>query len=446
MRQWWRGLIGWAGRSGEQMVALVSPWLANVVWTINRTFLLLAREGYARNSVVYACLRLLSQSVPEAPLLAERVDGAGGRAPLPHDHPLCRLIRRPNALQTEYGFWELTVLGLGICGRMHWFKQRDRAGRVAALWPLRPDRVSPIYAPVPRLVGVPTSAPYGFEAPSPPGAWAGEAPAPPSTPSAPDTPHPSPVLWGWAYWPPGQGAPARIPRAEVATFLFPDPGAESGGLAEGLGPLQVLAREVEVDTEATTFLGSLLKNSAVPGSLLKLKGRVRPEVAEKVKRIFQVEFGGLRRGEPAILDGDAEFQQVGFNLRDLEFPSLRDVAESRIAAAFGVPAILVGLKVGLESGIRATIEEQREYFAETTLCNYWRRLADTFTSDVAAEFGEGLVCRFDLSQVRALADQQRAQAQPLYLAYRAGAVTRDEYRRALGLPPLQADGNQAVPR
>lgn len=395
------------GRKAQGQLALVSPWLRSVVWTISRSFLALAREGYGNNSIVYACLRLLSQSVPEAPLLAYQVGPDLERKPLPHDHALAALIRAPNPLMTEYEMIELITLCLGIVGRSHWWKQRDRAGRVAALWPLRPDRVGPRYGGGEDDAEIATDARLA-------------------------------VLGGWTYVPPGGGEAQFIPLDDMLSFNFPDPAGETGGIVEGLGWVQVLAREIETDNEATTFVGSLLKNNAMPGAVLKVKQpNISKDAAERIKRLFGNQFGGTQRGMTAVVDADTEFLAAGFSLQQLEFPDLRNIAESRIAAAAGVPAVLVGLKVGIDAGIKATITEQRQYFSETTLANYWRRLSDQFTNDLAAEFGEGIVCRFDASQVKALAEQSKTQLQPIKEGFVAGAVTIDEYRvRVLGLPEL----------
>lgn len=398
------GLIRRTAQTAQLSTALISQWLANTLWLIETTFLGLARKGYGQSPVVYACLRLLSQSVPEPPLLAYAEAADGSRAPLDRRHPLQQLIARPNELLTEYEFWELTTLYLGICGHAHWWKERDRAGRVIALWPLRPDRVGPIYSTL-----------------TDPGAR---------------------VVKGWSYQVPGTAQYLALPREDVVTFNLPDPAGESGGLVEGLGPLQVLAAEVSADNEATRFVGALVANYAQPSLLIKTKVPIKDEdTARLIKAAFKSQFGGSHRGEPALLDGDSSIEQLSFNLRELEFPNLRDVAESRIAAAFGVPAILVGLKVGLQSGIRATIKEQRAYFAETTLANYWRRFSDQYTLDVAAEFGPGLVCAFDTSRVLALADVTAQQQQPLIDAFAAGAITVNEFRTLVLHLPERPDGD-----
>jgi len=337
----WGWLKGWAGKARsrtDQGLTLISSWLQSAKWLIDNKFMPLAQQAYGINEVVFACVRLLSQSVPEAPLIAYQLDPDQGiKTPLPHRHPLVKLIRQPNELMTEYEFWELTTIHMVVVGRSCWWKERNNLGAVIALWPLRPDRVGPLYS---------VSMEPGEK-----------------------------VLRGWSYQLPGSGTIVEIPRRDVLTFNFPDPTGESGGIVEGYGPIQVLARQIASDNEATKFVGALLANYAAPTVALKIKGVIRNEQeANLIKAKFRQEFGAANQGTPALLDAETEIVVIGFNLQQLEFPELRNTSESRIAAALGVPAILAGLKVGLQMGNnRASVTEQRAYFAETTLSNYWRR-------------------------------------------------------------------------
>jgi len=166
------------------------------------------------------------------------------------------------------------------------------------------------------------------------------------------------------------------------------------------------------------------------------------ETATRLKLAYASQFGGEQRGMPAIVDGDTEVTTLSFNLRELEFPDLRDQSESRICAAAGVPAVMVGLHVGVKSDIRATLKEYREYFTETTLSAKWRAYAAALTDQLASEFGEGIRLRFDTSQVRALQEQRRDEVAPLAEAFARGAVTVYEYRvRVLGLDDLGPAGD-----
>lgn len=396
------GAFAWLGEKAPAgSLSIVPTYLAHLLYLISQRFRDLATEGYGGNAAVFACVQLLKNSVAEPPLIAytRREDGAPGD-PLAWDHPLRQRIRTPNPLMTEAEMWEMVELHCDIAGRSCWWKERDAVGRMIALWPLRPDRVGPIYAGVEDFAR-------------------GER-----------------VIVGWSYLVPGTVHYLAIPRRDVVSYNFPDPMGESGGIVEGWGPLQALLREVSADNEATNYVGNLLHNDARPGIVLEVQGTITsPDDAKVIKASFVDEFGGRRRGSPAVVDRGTNVTSVGFDMHQLEFPALRRIAESRICAAFGVPAILVGLLVGLEAGIRATIAEQREFFAETTLAGRWRRYSDQFTLDVASEYGAEIVCAFDTTKVKALAAQSSVKVKELTDAAALGAVTKNELRDALGLPP-----------
>lgn len=395
------GLIKRTPETARVFTGLISGYLANLLWLIDRTFFRLATEGYGQNAVVYAVLTTLSHAVAEPPLISYTEDQNGQLTKINQQHPLQLLIKSPTpGLMTQYELWELMTIYMGISGRFNGFIERANNGQPIGLWPLRPDRIGPIYSVL-----------------EDDGAR---------------------VIKGWSYQVPGTSRYIAIPREDVFTVNFPDPAGESGGLVEGLGPLQALAVEVSADNEASKMVGSWVSNNATPSMAIMTKSPIsNKEQAELLKQGWMNQFGGMRRGEPAILDADSTLQQMSFNLSQLEFPNLRDIAESRIAAAFGVPPVLAGLKVGIDRAADANMDGLRLYFTETTLENYWRRFEDAFTTQIGSWWGVNVVCQFDRRQVKALHQQTRTQKQPIADGFALGAVSLDEYRiKVLELDPL----------
>lgn len=404
MFDWLRAALARTRDTVHDLAAsMVPPYMAKALWTSTASiarYLHLAQSAYGLNALVYSCVRLLAQSVPEAPLIAYRQLRDGEREPLGWDHELQRLIHQPNELMTEYEMVEMIETHLDLAGRAFLWKQRANNGRPLALWPLRPDRVGPIYS---------TSDVDGER-----------------------------VLGGWSYAMPGSGDRIMIAREDVIAFNFPDPAGETGGMVEGLGPTMVLAREIAADNEATSFVGALLANYAQPSMVIKTKIPIADEkTARALKSAFMRQLGGAHRGEPAVLDADTTIEKLSFNLQELEFPGLRANAETRVAAAYGVPPILVGLKAGLDRATYSNMQQARAYFAQTTLRNRWRRYGDQFTNDLAKEFGDDFVLAFDDTRVASLAESRAAEVKPLADAFGQGAITINEYRvRVLGLPEL----------
>lgn len=89
-------------------------------------------------SAVWACVRLLSQTVASLPLVVYRKTGKGRE--LAPDHWFVRLMERPNQYQTRYEFWEHQVANLALHGNLY-ARKGERAGRVISLLPLNPLQV-----------------------------------------------------------------------------------------------------------------------------------------------------------------------------------------------------------------------------------------------------------------------------------------------------------------
>lgn len=391
----------WLGKAALG-VSLIPSFVARFGWTLTERFLNLVTEGYKRNAVAYACIRLLANSIAEAPL---RIYDAKDKEI--EQHPVRVLMQRPNPYMTEYEFWELTVTLLTVSGRSHWYKERSNAGGIIGLWPLRPDRMEPRFG---------------------------------------DQTKGQPLLLGWKYS--VDAGDIMLAAGDVLTFDYPDPGDDTGGIVGGgLGPLQVLAKEVDTDNEATAFVYHTVKNFAMPGSVITTKAKLNKDDAERLKENFKARYGGMQRGQPAVLDSDATIAAISHSMSDLEFPDLRNVSESRIAAVIGTPAILVGLKVGLDRSTFSNTAEARRFFAETTCMNLWRRLADQMNLDLGdpklGTIAAGQSARFDTSKVKGLDAARAEDLNNIENAVKAGVALVDEWRVAAGLDPLP-DGKGQV--
>jgi HK97 family phage portal protein len=356
----------------------------------------LVEKGYRANPVVFATVRYLSRSVAEPPVYVyeKQEDGTKGKK-LSWNHPLQKLMQRPNKWTSRYVRDIIIMFHIAAVGRSCWFVERGaNTGTPMALWPLRPDRVGVVYA-----------SPDEYDKYDGP-------------------------LKGWSYMLPGTSTYIFIRSDDIIFFHYPDPMGESGGMFEGLGPLQVLANEISADNNATQMVSDIIGNYATPGVILEVDRPLENlEAAKIIKYGFMRSYSGKRRGEPAVLEKGVTVKQMGFTLQQLEFPALRDVAESRITAALEVPAILVGANVGLNSSIRATIKEQRAAFTKGTCTSYWKMLQDAWTMQLAEQFDPSYMCEYDLTQVEAL---RADEVDRVDKAYVAGVLIVDEYREALG--------------
>jgi len=90
---------------------------------------------------VWAAVRVLSESVASLPLLVyERLEPRGKRRA--RNHPLYPVLHdAPNPEMTAFEWREAAMVHLCTWGNHFSEIEWSRAGQVAALWPLRPDRV-----------------------------------------------------------------------------------------------------------------------------------------------------------------------------------------------------------------------------------------------------------------------------------------------------------------
>ncbi len=90
---------------------------------------------------VWACTRLLSETIGTLPLLLYRKDKKGGRD-VDAGHPLYRILHdSPNADMTAAEFWESAIASLCLWGNAYAEIKRNGAGEIVALNFLVPDKV-----------------------------------------------------------------------------------------------------------------------------------------------------------------------------------------------------------------------------------------------------------------------------------------------------------------
>lgn len=352
------------------------------------TFLNHVYQGFDKNELVYSCIQEKSTSIAEAPV---RVYDAGGRSRDPIEtHPLRLLMANPNPLMTEFEMYEMLQLHLDLAGNAFWEIVNDRAGRPVELWPLRPDLV--------RMKRGATSVSYGY------------------------------FVDGKTY------------PVDVIHFRLPSP---IDGLV-GTPPMRAALRATALDNEATDFVKTLLQNHAIPGvvvTMTDLEHALDEATTNRLKTKWKQSYGGRNRGEPAFLQAGMDVKELGLSLKDLEFPDLRTISESRICMSFGVPPILVGAKVGLDRSTFANYAEARKSFWEETLMPLQKRVASALNARLLPRFGSGSGVRrvklmHDNSDVLALREDELARWTRATEAFRAGGLTMNDFRREVGQQPV----------
>lgn len=237
----------------------------------------------------------------------------------------------------------------------------------------------------------------------------------------------------------GPGKFTEVPVENVIHFRL---GVDPEDRRKGLSPLKRLVRELAADDEATKFTDTLLSNYAVPGLVVIPGGmtHLTKTEADRIGDTFTEKFGSDNRGKVVVLSKETRVEKFGFSPEELNLTGLHRVPEERIAAVMGVPAIVAGLGAGLDRATYANARELREMFTEMKLVPQWRQDAARLNASLLPDFSSqrDVSVRFDISDVRALQEDENARYTRLNLAV-SGArpfMLRNEARTDVGLDPI----------
>ena len=206
------------------------------------------------------------------------------------------------------------------------------------------------------------------------------------------------------------------------------------GNVRGIPPLDWIARNL-IGAEALEKYGSdLATNGGIPWGVLTHPGNLVEGQATELRSQWN-EAQQQRGSAPAILSGGMTLQPLSLSPDSMALLQLREFDEQRIAAAFGVPPMYVGLPQ--PSGLNYTSSEMiADFFYRATLKPMVKNIGDGLTqwtvprgTDVffdASEYLRPPIHQFipALVQLASITDHVTG----------APAITVDEIRQLLNMP------------
>jgi HK97 family phage portal protein len=254
-----------------------------------------AREGYARNAIAYRCVRMIAEAAASAPFKVG-----------PEDHPLARLLARPNPEQTGVELLEAFYGHLQVSGNAYLEAASLDESAPSELYVLRPDRMS--------------------------------------------------VLPGADGWPVGWehrvGANvrrfARDPLSGDAPILHVKLFHPADDWY-GLSPMEAAAFSIDIHNAGGAWNKALIDNAARPSGALVFTGaggadRLSDEQFQRLKQELEdMHVGAANAGRPMLLEGGLEWRPMSLSPAEMDFLEARHAAARDIALAFGVPPMLLGI-------------------------------------------------------------------------------------------------------
>lgn len=197
-------------------------------------------------------------------------------------------------------------------------------------------------------------------------------------------------LVGYMYDPPTGGEPWFLLPDQVAHFApIPDPEFQFRGMSW----LTPVVREITGDTAATRHKLKFFENGATPQVIVSLDPSVTPEKVRKFQALMDSQHRGVDTAYKTLyLGGGADVTVVGKDLHQLDFKATQGAGETRLAAAAGVPPVIVGFSEGLAgSSLNAgNYASSRRRFADGTMRPLWRNAAGSLAQLVDVPAGAEL--------------------------------------------------------
>jgi phage portal protein BeeE len=199
---------------------------------------------------------------------------------------------------------------------------------------------------------------------------------------------------------------AFYPVDEVAHWSpIPDPLASFRGMSW----LTPVLREIDADQSMTDYKRAYLTNAATPNLIIKYSDKIGTERLNRVGAQIRARHGGVENAfSTLLLDEGADPMVVGSSFEQMSYTATQAAGENRIAVAAGVPAIVAGLKEGLDSATYSNYELAMRRFADLTMRPNWRSACGALAKLVVVPAGARLW--FDATGIAALRQGEKEAA------------------------------------
>jgi len=263
-------------------------WQNNDSWTI---------DNVLAHPTVYAVITLISSDIGKLPWGASQ-ERNGIWRPF-NDPAIDRLLKRPNRYQNHIQFKNWWVMSRCIRGNAYALKERDRTGRVVALYLLDPGRVTPLVAED-----------------------------------------------GSVYYQLGQDflndqplAGVTVPASEIIhdrmNCLFHP--------LVGVSPLYASGTAASQGLQIQNSSKKFFENGARPSGILSAPGQISDETAGRLKEAWATNFTGDNAGKVAVLGDSLKFEPMTMTAVDAELIKQLGWTDQAICSTFHVPAYKVGV-------------------------------------------------------------------------------------------------------
>lgn len=359
-------------------------------------------ETAIRMSTVYACVRLLGDTISSLPMGAYVRRGRNriSYAAVYGDVPVW--VNKPNGESTRMEFLEQVLASLNLRGNAYILTVRDDMGDVVELYCINPESV--------RIIRKTPNEPVVYEVTI-------------------------------KEYDPAGGTYTQDYNQKVMTLtkdeLLHIPLFKLPGSFYGLGPIEAARITLGAVMAADTYAASYFGNAANPGGIIEVPGELTEEQASNIGRDWNITHSGpYRAGKIGVLTGGAAFKPLALNAQDAQLLDSRRFGLEEVARLFRVPISLLGHPVAGAMSF-ASVEAQNLSFVQHSLRPLLERIEQALSSLLPEK--DGFV-KFNLDALLRGTTIERYDAYTKGL--REGFLSLNDVRSVEDLSPLGEAGDQ----
>ena len=288
-------------------------------------------------ATVYACVRLLAESVAGLPLhLYQYTDEAEQNKKKAKEHPLYKILyRQPNDEMSSFTFRETMMTHLLLWGNAYAQIIRDGRNNVLGLYPLQPDQMEVDRDKQGRII-------YIYHA------YTDDVP--------------------------GLNNKDYIFRADE---IFHVPGLGFNGLI-GFSPIAMMKNALGSAIAVEKYGSAFFKNGAQPAGVLEHPGTLKNP--ERIRENWSDVYGGPQNAHKvAVLEEGMQYKAISLPPEDSQFLSTRQFGVNEICRIFRVPPHMVQ---DLTHATFSNIEHQSIDYVVYTLTPWLNRFEQAITKDL----------------------------------------------------------------
>lgn len=345
------------------------------------------------NVAVFSCVTLIAADIGKLrPRLVELKDSIWLETYSPAFSPV---LRKPNHFQNHIQFKEAWVTSKLVRGNGYTLKGRDERGVVNALYPLNPERVTPLVTPLGDVYYQLSEDPLaGLDA-----------------------------------------AMAIVPASEIIhdrmNCLFHP--------LVGLSPLYAAAATAKQGLEILKNSSSFFGNSSRPGGILIAPGPISQANAQLLKDHWNANYSGANAGRIAVLGDNMKFEPMRMTAVDSQLIEQANISAQTICSAFRCPPFMVGL--GAEPTY-SNGETRTSHYYSQCLQSHIEHMEEALDDGLgllgSPKDGRTLGVELDLSGLMRM--DTKTQIEALAAGVKGGIMAPNEARRIINLPAV-AGGN-----